>query len=706
MLAAVCLLATFTISYQTEAVPLERVVKELAAKTGQQLGVSGELSQEIVCLRVRDMAPQECLDQLARCVGAKWERREKELRLVVDTEFDRQQRTAEQSERKQLLKQALARMVEHQKEQGPFERLSARKLIAGFTGDDDRFPDMRSRVQDRQSDRIRQILFTESPAGRLAVRLLLGMNLDRIAEIRKDSSIPFSSKPNSLQQPFGPNVDAALGQLAKEQNAWADYIESLGPNGAGSSPYIGDPRHFTQHVTTLGLKAVLRIEVAQLGYAPQVSLIVTDPNGLPVGHYLGNLGGSYRWDGTDSPFSPAKADKSVSRNPIRISDLARDWLPFLTNGRKNPPSKELLRFILNPEREDPLTEPSRLLLQVSEQRGQNLFACLPDSALGIVTLFRVVPAPSANQLMEAADAYCHVDRNAALLVLRPKNSAQERMERTPRNALGEFARAIHAKRAVGLDDLATFYAAMDSDSSLLYGFLETLVPGGSRAIGTSTPAMIRIYGHMTREQRLALWRGETVSLLNLPEKVSRLLSSAIFYTSQMNGRSIRLQASKPRPNGVAGLITGESTDLLPNGVPAYTAISGESEETAIVLASTEEGMSRVMTADLLASSVLARERPDSDTLYQFNGEDFKGFTTGKRRMMFVKLHVADGLVGRGQLTDMAFDSERTLGFEELPESFRKEYEGTLSALRKQYERIPKPVQKIPPPRPRTPDTSP
>lgn len=697
MIACICaaLLAQIgpAITFTTEAAPLKRVVEQLAVKTGRKLVVSSELAKDVVCLRVRDMPAQECLDNLASSVSGTWQPEPGTLKLVPDLELENQLRAKELAERKTLLKQAIDRMADQQRKQGTFDKQSGQRLVAALKGDDDRYPDMRSRVNSRDSSRLIQRVFGEGPGGRLAVRLILGMDLTTISQIRPDTSIPFAPRPNKMQQPLGSNADQAIQQFAKEQNLWADYVNSLGAGGAGTSPYLGDPRALATRVNADQLNVRLRISIDQYNFAPQVSLTVTGPDGGTVAYYWGYLGGGYRWDGGDDPITQPKAGVRTGTS-LRLSPLGAEWIALQTPGRKKALSTELLDFLLNPETHEPLTESSKLLMQVCEQRDQDLIACLPDRAFWCTYLFRSQTAPDAKLVLESYASYCKLEQHGRLMLISPIDSATARSERTPRSALGEFARAIRARHAVTLDDLATFCASMDADSVLHQSYIEALVPGGSRSVSMSNPSMLRAYGLMSREQRTALWDGGAVNVANLPDKARKILAKAIFY---MNGfLAIRLMPEKPA-TGRIQMFSAEPTDILPNGFPAESFLDGRPNDTPIVLASSEAGPTRIMSADDLASSVFAKERPDSDTLYQFNGEEYNQFVTGKQRLLRVAIHVGQGFKGYGQLSDLWFDSGGSHAFADLPESFRNDYNNALTGMRKRFEKIPRPPQKTPPP---------
>jgi hypothetical protein len=581
-------------------------------------------------------------------------------------------------------------MLDSQKAQGVFDKTRAAELAGSLRGDDDRYPDMRTRVTTVDKTQRLQKLFAMGPTARLAVRLLALLPKQAIARVPERSSMPFSDKPNRLQREI-PGAAAAIDRFVDEQNLWADFASSEG-DALGRSPFFGDPRNDAQPVRRADIRLSLRIAVDRLEHAPQVELKVLDADGKRISYYSGFLGGSYRWDGELE--APAPKTSQNAKSELRLSPLGTEWLNASRNKLMKQLSPELRQALLKPEEVDPLAESARLVSQIGDLRHQDVIGCLPDESWPLMYFFLQKNPPNAEMLLEAMRDYVEVDSREGLLLLKPLDPVRVRSTRTPRAALAVLARAVDREKALRIDDLADFEVACASPSSIARSYYEALAPGSSTGVNYTSQGMLRAYGYLSREQRHILWNGGSVRLLNNPDTLNQI-THAVYYA----GLYDRIGLSQELPGGRGWNIVEEPAIALPDGLPASLTLTAQSEANDIVYGQSESGFSRLLDPRQLAESVFSRERPDSDTLFQFiNGEEFTTFRIGEQRSLSVRFSLVHGMFGAALLSEVRLDpdaAEKKL--EELPAEFRGAYQKALAELRKMYKEIPAPKPKIPPP---------
>lgn len=173
------------ITFKSEALPLKKLMPDLAKATGMPLVVSPEVQWQVVYIRVKDVSTSDLLKQIAKVTFGTWE-------TTADG--------------RQLLK----------RDEGAFKRMAEEKRI--------------ERLEALQAG-IKNVLDPKSKAGATQVvlaRMTQKVGLNTLASLGENQRIVFSSNPTSMQRPM-PGIDVSLfHELILSHNKGVDQATARG----------------------------------------------------------------------------------------------------------------------------------------------------------------------------------------------------------------------------------------------------------------------------------------------------------------------------------------------------------------------------------------------------------------------------------------------------------------------------------------------
>ncbi len=369
-----------------------------------------------------------------------------------------------------------------------------------------------------------------------------------------------------------------------------------------------------------------------------------------------------------SPLAKEQINLVLASNPFGRGPGG----PFGNANREQAkPSPDLLQTLTQPDKSDPLALAVQdVMTALADQYGDNVVANIPDAILGNV-VFASRGTLLAEMLVQQLPLWgLEVQKLDGWTVIKPTHLAEARDSRVDRKALAAMARTVASGQQPTLDQEADFTFKMPENGNPFFSLdTVTLRALGSDLGGGFGPQRgekdaLRFYGSLTGSQRQSLLNGGRVSIGSLGKPQMEIVNKLVFWS--MDGPNVAVQTTDQTQQGRRGNnqrfqgnrggfggfgrqsgLSGERTEVLPNGVPSNGYVQGTYNRTDGVVGVNADGT----TGRFMTAPELARMRQIQSRMNDANA-DPNAQGNGNRRMppgmeqQYTKFRVAS----RGTLT--------------------------------------------------------
>ena len=564
--------APTTVSLQIKAASLDKVVAQVAKATGLNLRTNPEMAREIVLVSVHDAPVKDVLTRVADASSGTW---------VQDSDGyvlnpDLQKRQAE------MQSEARARVQ------------AARDLIKKLLTPEPKDPaDKNSEPPDDLA-----IAMERPPSEAELIRSAIAqIDPERLAAMRPNTRLVFSTSPNAMQLPITVNnelVETFVREHNQQSENMAKAVHSKTDQELTEQMIAGILDRY-KPIAAPPSKILLvvsnhRLMTEHLGFALQMY----DAKGalLQEVYRDGSLDGK-----EDAMFglSPDLADLEPSSKPketpkgkpVEFSAASKELVTLF--GSREPKfsfTPETQSQLLHPESYDPLSFLfSDALISTAQERNEQVIANVPDDAF-FAFAFRSQFVRYTGAFMEA------LQKMSSLFVLKEGDGwlqvtaakpAYSREHRLDRNVLSGFINKTHTAGTASLADWAAYASnaeePMEDGIQTLYLIL--FVPGMMSEFDASEEAnwdALRFLGTMSEGQRSA----NRIPFRNLSSDQVALIDEMLF--ARRAGLKVQRESEPPgaparrSPRRVRDY-KNEPTEAFPNGLPAdgYLEILRETE---------------------------------------------------------------------------------------------------------------------------------
>jgi hypothetical protein len=718
------------ISFETNAARVPAVLESLSAAAGYSLVSSPELLNDVVLIRVEDVALGDLMKKLAAATTGKWLQEEGRLRLVRDQDGVKAEELRLLRQRTEALRKAQENvrkkvasaptLTATTADQLVQEGIALRKL---FNAEEDYDPKLYQRM-----DALRK----RAPGGRALERMLLLISPERLAAIGPDQRQVFAVNPTPMQLPLGAGAQQVVGDLLREQKAFREAASKVPPPGKNADEEDEyDPIGFlVDQPPDSPIRKVL-ISVKRTGYSNnlQAEMRFLCEDGTYWGEWSTTLLSDRPEQDAESPQADSKDlpaikpdDTAVEFGPLgkQIIEWSMSMMSSMESGdmlREWNVPEEIVSAFLQPEKTEPLSIlTGDGLLFIARHEKKNLVAALPDN---LMMMFGYTRAPSQVTIRQFK-AFLGMSRDLVQdeadgwWTILPRDPTESRATRVDRSSLGALCRTAHSTGHIGLDDLAAFAIknAEGSESSLMFSLMLVMGPRATMINMSPDWNMLQIYGALNSYQRSVLGRGDAINLASLTPAQRQALHRMVYYGESGFQMEDEDEMAAPVPIGeVPSMVGGdvwmmeEPTESLPNGIPGTGLLSVKVTSRPTFFPT--GGIAAMMYGGGLSMNNLAMfiAMKDSPAAQEQEGEAFaiKSVRVGQSLVYDFTFAFTDKLNTKKRLTDKQVDQKSpSYALTDLPEPWKSEVEKLAAGYRESFknmkpEYMPRPGRQNPPP---------
>lgn len=564
---AAVLAADPTITHNFGAKPLTQIVGELARLTGQPLGASSRLQQDILYVNLKETPLGEVKEILARHSGGKWVTRDGGEVLEAPSS----RLTLEEIGYRRTLDE----WFEGLKQPAP---LGEREIQQNLT-----------RIAD-QAGGGRGVSFQQgmamSPSQRLFSSLLRAIGKTELLKLAPGERRVYSTRPAGIQYPFPPTADPALLRFRQEATAFTAAIRSGGHKPDDFAGTLPGSRGLHQGISPQSiielsfyrgdLEPTAQIRVWEAGTD---RFVLADSVSLPTGASEDrDLEAVFKQHGP-LPFAIDKAVLNPESLPPGLEELRRSMNLRRASSSRPPLSSEAAEFLLTGTRLDSLGAfAAPYLDQMALRSGKSVVATLPDALFmawgslegqgfgsngptysGYSFSLALPPVVSVLAQMRWKDA-------ASRIEYWPISPAEMRATRFDRRGVGRYLRGL-AGGANLLETEADFAAGSPGvwNSQIASLFRASLL-GLPMNWDTSSRDLLALYGSLNASERAAARdKGISLNLTTLPPFPRSLAVRLILSPDASLARPVISQERIQTSAGWVTTTSGAMDSVMPSG---------------------------------------------------------------------------------------------------------------------------------------------
>lgn len=716
------------INFKAPAAPAKRIFEELSKVSGVPMTAAGPVGDDVLLLNLSDVTVTDTMDKIAAALNAEWRKEGAGWVLARGTNIEAAEKRAEVAARVAEFRANLNSTLEDQKKLGDFNAAAAKKIV-----------DQQNKMNEemsRQSGPIRlsgnfNDISRQTPSARAIATILSRMSDAQVAALVSEGRVVFSLNPTRMQLPMPGGSNQILQRFIKDTQTFKDVAQRNEPAQTGESRRVvingfgadgggdGDPK--------LGIGYAILVKNPNMGGSlanVSVSLSVADPNGKTIATGQFFVGPNFSMTSAapqtqpqtpttnEKPLELSNSSKELARaitqltgggggggvavagvRMVSVAIASSGSSTFTLGGGGAKPielSDDLREKVLNPEKYDPLSfVPGEALAQISDVRGKDLVAYIPDTSfLPLTQAGNGNMTPTSFLTTAAGAASLKITDANGWMVISPKTPSAARDKKVNRAALGATLRVMNSKGYISLDDWATFstrqakaprmgeidesYLRMINNSAADEGLGQFSYNGGWQTL--------QFYASMSNGQRQALQQNGRIPLRTLSQQQIGIVNDQIF--NSFDGPQISRRQEPGRGMMFAGMggVESERTFLLPNGMPRDGFLNLSMNTNEIAQASSNDAGSKFMNADSIAFERIRGERPE---LASFGpSASYDKYRMASQRSISLLFHLTPEMTLYRQLQDNTPGNRPFDSYDRLPSDFKQKVEKAYESLKK------------------------
>jgi hypothetical protein len=579
------------VTYTTVAVSAKKAIADLAQKSGMKIECSPSMEKEILVLRLNDAPIDAVMKQIAAVTSGAWNKEGETYYLVANG-------SARQIEANRILQRDADAMTKMLKAQ-----------ITGMAKRDKNAPPEAASI------------FGINMGGNSALaQIALAIGTTQLASVSDGGRVVYSTNPTGMQKSLPGSATQFINQFVIDYNKLAAMQKQDEPAKADSDEntamfmeMFGNRMRKPKPITGPPAKALVVVSRKNMFFNSGLSLELKlyDANGkvlttstLPLsmgGMPFGAVAAAAVEDGKagDQTAAPAKKEegKKVDSREIKLSTLSAELHKMDGSfGRGGGAaslklSKDLMDALRDPVEHDPLSfVHSEGLIQIAENRNEQLVADLPDSVtsiLGFLTDKGTLTTDTFLTEIKGDDKAAVVEGNG-WMVVSPADGAKSRKERIDRYALRTLIQVADSKGSVGLDDVASYATKNESPmegAPASMSYIMLFAPGAVQQgmMGQVNWDMLRFYGLLDPAQKQSLRQGTRLAFNRLTSGQEAQVTKMVFGAKESLVVETRQnRPGQPKEDPITQMIRSqmemfgggnendyrtEPTEVMPSGLP-------------------------------------------------------------------------------------------------------------------------------------------
>ncbi len=671
------------ISIKASRVPV--VLQRLSGEVGTVLECLPVFENDVVLLDIRGLSQDALLNEIANVVGGKWEKSPAGLRLIPDvSQWQKDQREDQASAAKEMRSQIANRAFPPKPESKGTEHAH---------------------------------VAPEAEGSEIA-KILVGLDLTRVANMRPEERLVYSTSPTRMQLPLPDSARGVVAKLVERHNQRVGNSDE--PQSAEEIAAMAMMPESMKRMMRLQRRPITaytkaNLVIANAGFlgGSQATLTVYNAKGEVVlvendmvgigGMFGGMLGAmSEAMEAVAETLGDAlngeEPEKKEPEVEVKLSPQAKEVARVLSmmsfartdSSTPTPPSEEVMRILAQPDQFDPLSfQTSELVLGAFPKPNRSVVARLADSASDIAVL---LPSEIRKQLATTHE----VVEEADLVRIRPLKRYFARRDRSNRTALAQLIQASQNDGAPSLKELAGYAsrAAKPELTSVSGKYLLNMVPSTMSYImmGTSNWGLLRWYGSLDGGARGRILTGTPVNLAAIPSgPTSEFLYSSEALPSPLGTETDFMSSMMSRimPGAGSGDYSSEPTEVMPAGVPAAGTLTVTTEREYFVVPAEKKDMGgfggiSVMGIDELAMfEMFASTEEGKKQMTVMSSSLPKNVRVGNRAKYTFRFRVSSNAEVVGSLFDDSLDKNAApVPFGSLPANVKAQVTARAEKLKK------------------------
>jgi hypothetical protein len=708
---------TQKIDFQYAGGYAKKAIEALAKQTQVPLVSSPSMQYEPLIISVKGVTIQELMDRIAQATEGKWVRDSEGIRLISNAPPPSPQ--ADFNKRVERIKSMQKKAREEVAKAKPFDHSRATALLRSI---EEHLRVLEEQTGPERYDSRGEQIGSDGPARMLALRIFADLDPTKLAQVRRNNRLVFSSRPTRLQSPLPSGVWPHVRQYQSEIAIWKSTI---GTRTFKWPERQGVPTHIYQLIqgnfewdepTNPGGEEATRLLVACESYSDgldQISIRFVDSKGKYVGEATSSMYELERADmqpeDGEGTSLGAMLGKANDEPPIELSAASTELMKTLRGSfdgnadpaqqRKGVPA-EFEKYFLQPE----LYDLSELILPecffaVTNTLKLNVVACPSDFMVSLAAMAmgeqgKATPSQFVRLLGQKMFGTRLTKENGWLVLGAKHDSRWVPMgTRFNRPAVGQFLRNVKAAGRVTIDAAAEYTMTRPADvepySSADF-ILLSLYLGDESEILMQNPNYLRLYGSMTPAQRQSIKGGIPIRFANLTAYQKGLLERMVY-----GGNRWDLQFSSPQDaksdeefdyNLFYNGVLSEPTERFANGLPPTGEVKITITEGPVVTAYGMQGQyptSGTMSAEEFGNYLHQLEVPQEESGWE--RPVYTSFEYKQQKAYHIHVTLDKFTSMQSQLNEKFGASKRVNSFDLLPDSFKKQALEARDKAKKRWE---------------------
>lgn len=718
--ALACVLATQTqtVTLRANFLPVETVIQQISAQTGQPMLATGELKNFPLYINVKNVPLNDLLARISKTVGGEWSKRDGNLYLTLESDVRSRQDREGDPEIVKALEATINTPLKPAMTEADIEKASK-----GVEKDEKKAMELVSKIFSN--------MYNPDEASMRLIQAIGAKDLSTIIEGRR---VVLSSNPNQMQGLLNANsVNLIMAEMrklaakapksdAKAEDPMAMFGAMFG--GGLSKPELVNKVSLIQAAFQIQKRNTLNVTIN--AYTPDGAAIYTKQVSLPMVNPEASR--PLVTTGTPISLSPATQEyvKALGENSaldpftsmiVNFNGNISSVMGLVVGGAEGmaqsaPPVTKPISATLRAKLLDPVTnEPFAMtlgeVLDSQAAKGQNVIASPSDDILGSLVTAINGKSPTVEGVLDSIDRAItqEVDTDGTWTIIRASSPLELRSAFCNRTALKNLITGAGLRGYINLEDCLKFASQQTlarGSETLAIPYTQALFRTSDMGAATALTGLgfdaLKFYGTFDQTQRAALEAGKPIALASLFPGQREILGRMVYNgmvppmasDNPLNGMMEGMQEGLGGGDGedggdmagMAGMgmamagpmmsmfgmggvtVMNERTNLLPVGIPSFGTMKLKRFNLKSLMAmNTDTGINTIGAPEMMA--MFESDNPQapvfsgmkrSYNMYKLAQQSTLMFTFdfGKKASYFTSLY------------DVTVDNSRTYRKDELP----------------------------------------
>ncbi len=718
--ALACVLATQTqtVTLRANFLPVETVIQQISAQTGQPMLATGELKNFPLYINVKNVPLNDLLTRIGKTVGGEWSKRDGNLYLTLESDVRTRQDREGDPEIVKALEATINTPIKAPMTEADFKKVEKdaekdQKLAMEMVG------------------KIFANMYNPDEASMKLIQAIGAKDLSTIIEGRR---VVLSSNPNQMQGLLNANsVNLIMAEMRKlaakapKSDAKAENpMEMFGAmfGGGLSKPELVNKVSLIQAAFQIQKRNTLNVTIN--AYTPDGAAIYTKQVSLPMVNPEASR--PLVTTGTPISLSPATQEyvKALGENST-LDPFTSMIVNFNGNissvmglvlggaegmGQSAPPITKPISSALRAKLLDPVTnEPFAMtlgeVLDSHAAKGQNVIASPSDDILGSLVTAINGKNPTVEGVLDSIDRAItqEVDTDGTWTIIRASSPLELRSAFCNRTALKNLITGAGSRGYINLEDCLKFASQQTlarGSETLAIPYTQALFRTSDMGAATALTGLgfdaLKFYGTFDQTQRAALEAGKPIALASLFPGQREILGRMVYNgmvppmasDNPLNGMMEGMQEGPGGGDGedggdmagMAGMgmamagpmmsmfgmggvtVMNERTNLLPVGIPSFGTMKLKRFNMKSLMAmNTDTGINTIGVPEMMA--MFESDNPQAPV---FSGmkRSYNMYKLAQQSTLMFTFDFAKKASYFTSLYDVTVDNSRTYRKDELP----------------------------------------